>query len=89
MLAALAAVVARRRLDALVALIGGACSLPLALVFPPLCHDRLVGTSPWRDRSIAMLGVGLAVFATAKALRSLSEGAKPGSEGEEFGECGR
>ena len=67
--AACTAVAAKCKLDALVAFIGGACSLPLALVFPPLCHDRLVGGAPWRDRTLAALGVSLAVFATAESIR--------------------
>ncbi|KAJ2784146.1 hypothetical protein GGI15_002347 [Coemansia interrupta] len=70
----LAAHVGARRLDRLVAVVGGAACVPLAFVYPPLIHLRLGGREArgwWRrarDVAVAGAGVLLSAYVTAGAV---------------------
>eukprot|EP00622_Pseudochattonella_farcimen_P002756 FR737763.1.p1 GENE.FR737763.1~~FR737763.1.p1 ORF type:complete len:164 (+),score=15.34 FR737763.1:1-492(+) len=66
----LVSMAAGEALENLVSLIGGTCCVPLALIYPALLHDRIVGTHPQRDRFFVVVGCGTCVFATSMAILS-------------------
>lgn len=55
------------RLQSLVALVGGLCCAPLALVFPPVLHHKLIGGQWKLDAGLSLLGVMLATVSSVQA----------------------
>eukprot|EP00919_Chromeraceae_sp_WS-2016_P073599 GHVR01174073.1.p1 GENE.GHVR01174073.1~~GHVR01174073.1.p1 ORF type:complete len:416 (+),score=60.42 GHVR01174073.1:903-2150(+) len=62
------------QLDNVIAIIGAFAAVPIAYIYPPLCHYKLFpNASKWEkfsNISIIVLGLGLIVFSTVTAIRN-------------------
>lgn len=63
-LLALVAILAASKLDNFVSLIGALCGVPVAFIFPAICHHRLLGSSPVTDFCLVVMGLVLMVTVT-------------------------
>mmetsp|Transcript_118006 Transcript_118006/g.328883 ORF Transcript_118006/g.328883 Transcript_118006/m.328883 type:complete len:553 (+) Transcript_118006:30-1688(+) len=67
---ALVAIIGATSLDHFISVIGAMCGIPLAFIFPSLCHGAAMPSAAWRQRcvdyALALLGFALAVLVTAR-----------------------